>query len=293
MSSGRVKRSRPAGPPHGRVAAGYDAGVSQAGSGAGRVSVERRGAVAAIVLDHPARRNAISVSMWQGIADACAELGHDPAVRCVLLRGAGDEAFVSGADISEFETVRSSAEAERSYAKVSGKGVAALLRLEQPLIALIHGYCIGGGVALSLACDLRYASDRARFAIPAARLGLGYALPGIQSLVSAIGPAPAMEILFTARRYTAAEAFEMGLVNRVFPKAELEGAVEEIAAGIAVNAPLTIRAVKRATREALRDPADRDPVALQAAIDACFESVDYREGVQAFLEKRPPRFEGR
>jgi enoyl-CoA hydratase/carnithine racemase len=259
----------------------------------GKVTVERRGAVATVVLDQRERRNAISVSMWGGLERACREIAGDPALRCVIVRGAGEEAFVSGADISQFGAVRASARDERAFGDVSGRAMAALVGLEIPVVALIHGYCFGGGVALSLGCDLRYAADDALFAIPAARLGLGYGLGAVQALVDVVGPAAAKEILFTARRYRAAEAHALGLVNRVFPKGELDRAVEEIALAIAGNAPLTIRAVKRATRELARDESRRDPAALERLIAACFDSADYREGVRAFLEKRTPRFEGR
>jgi enoyl-CoA hydratase len=272
------------------------AGVStqtQPPPSSGRIELLRDGPVATIVLDHPERRNAVSVSMWRGLGAACAELKDDPEVRAVIVRGSGETAFVSGADISEFRTVRSGADAERSYGEVSGRGFAAVAALPQPVIALIHGFCIGGGVALSLACDLRYAADDARFAIPAARLGLGYGTGGLQLLIDVVGPSRAKEIFFTARRYGAREALELGLVNRVFPKADLDGAVAEIAAGIGSNAPLTIRAVKSAVREILRDPGQRDMAKVQAEIDACFDSEDYKEGVRAFLEKRPARFQGK
>ncbi len=259
----------------------------------GRVTWERRGAIAAVTLDQRARRNAISVSMWRDLERVCGEIAADPAVRCVIVRGAGEEAFVSGADISEFGAARASAAAEREFGGISGRAMAALAALPMPVIAAIHGICFGGGVALALTCDLRYAADDARFSIPAARLGLGYAFAGMRALVDLVGPARAQEIFFTARRYDAAEALGLGLVNRVYAKAELDKAVEEIALSIAGNAPLTVRAAKRAVREALRDPEHRDLAGLSRMIEACFDSADYREGVRAFLEKRAPRFEGR
>lgn len=260
---------------------------------AGRIAVEREGAIGWLVFDHPERRNAVSVSMWEALPGAVRELEDDPEVRVVALRGAGDVAFVSGADISEFGQVRTGAEAAADYEATTARAFGALVQCAKPVLAMIHGFCVGGGMATALAADLRYAADDAVFAIPAARLGLGYHAGGIQALMQLVGPSAAKEIFFTARRYRADEALRLGIVNRVFPKGELEERVREIAAGIAGNAPLTLRSVKLVARELSRDPAARDPEAMASSIRACFESDDYREGVRAFLEKRPPRFEGR
>jgi enoyl-CoA hydratase/carnithine racemase len=259
----------------------------------GRIHVEKEGALGWLIFDHPERRNAISHEMWLALPGAAGTLGRDPEVRVVLLRGAGEVAFVSGADISEFEGMRTGADAASAYEETTGRAFGALANLDKPVIAMIHGFCVGGGMATALAADLRYAADDAVFAIPAARLGLAYHAGGIQALEQLVGPSTAKEILFGARRYPAAEARALGLVNRVFPKADLEREVREIAAGIAANAPLTLRSVKILVRELGRDVASRDRAAMSESIQRCFESADYKEGVRAFLEKRPPRFQGR
>jgi enoyl-CoA hydratase/carnithine racemase len=246
-----------------------------------------------LVLRNPARLNAVRYEMWEALPEVVGALAADAAVRVVVLRGAGDEAFASGADITEFETHRKDATSAAAYERTNGRAFEALLALEKPLVAMIHGVCVGGGLAIAACADLRLAADDARLALPAARLGLGYHFNGVERLVNLVGPAAAAEIFFTARQYTAAEALRIGLVNQVLPKQDLEALTARYAAGIAANAPLTIRAAKRAIAEALRAPAERDLAGLRRMIAGCYESADYAEGVRAFLDKRRPRFQGR
>ena len=258
----------------------------------GEVRIERDGPIARFVFDHEQRRNAITGDMWEAIPDAVAELEADPEVRVVVMRGAGSEAFVSGADISEFEQTRTG-NAGREYDAMTARAFAALQSLAKPLIASIHGFCIGGGAAIALTADLRYAADDARFAVPPARLGLGYHTAGIRALIRVVGFSETADLLFTARRVPADEARHIGLVNEVFAKDVLDEAVDHVAHTIADNAPLTIRSAKITLQELAKLETERNIDRINESIERCYQSEDFKEGVRAFLEKRKPRFQGR
>ena len=258
-----------------------------------KMLAEKDGAIGRLIFNNPARHNAVSLEMWQGVAQIMAEFEADDAIRVIVLSGAGGKAFVSGADISEFKEKRSNEEAAAEYAKISEAARVKLQETLKPTIAMIRGYCIGGGLATALACDLRIAAVGSRFGIPAAKLGLGYAYDGIAKLIGVVGPAFAREIFYTARQFTAEEALQMGLVNRVVPSDELEGYVKTYCDTIAANAPLTIRAAKQIVREALKDESKRDMELCRRVVAECFASEDYAEGRTAFMEKRRPVFKGR
>jgi enoyl-CoA hydratase len=259
----------------------------------GRMSAERDGAVGWMIFDHPERRNAVTQEMWLQIGEILEDFAKDEAVRVVVLKGAGDKAFVSGADISQFGAQRRNAAEVAASNRLTDAARQALATFQKPTIAMIQGYCLGGGLAIALMCDLRFASENSTFGIPAARLGVGYAAQSIGSLQALVGPAYTREILFTGRRFSAEEALRMGLINHLLPTDELAIYVLDYAKLIAANAPLTIHAAKLASTELLKSEAERDLAAVQRAVEACFDSADYREGRTAFMEKRPPQFKGR
>ena len=258
-----------------------------------KMIAEKDGAIGRLIFNNPARHNAVSLDMWEAVARIIDDFDADERVRVIVVTGAGGKSFVSGADISEFKERRANEEAAAAYAQISEAARRKLQDTLKPTIAMIRGYCIGGGLAAALACDIRIAAEGARFGIPAAKLGLGYAYEGIAKLIGIVGPAFAREIFYTARQFTAAEALAMGLVNRVVPEDELEGYVKNYCDTIAVNAPLTIRAAKQIVREALKDESQRDMELCRRVVAECFASEDYAEGRTAFMEKRRPVFRGR
>lgn len=248
------------------------------------------GAVATLTFNNPERHNAISLQMWGDAATALERFASDPKLRVVILTGAGGKSFVSGADISEFDSSR--ADGPDSLRAVTERFWQALLNHPRPTIAKIRGYCIGGGVNIAACCDLRVCTDASRFAVPAAKLGLGYGITLTRRLMDLVGPQFAAEILLTARQFSAAEALQMGLVNRVAPDSDIETYVAQLAEMIAGNAPLTMQATKRIIRELLNEAGERNLAACEALIKQCFDSEDYREGRRAFMEKRKPVFSG-
>jgi enoyl-CoA hydratase/carnithine racemase len=245
-----------------------------------------------LTYNNPARRNAMTFDMQAAVPRILDVFAADPGVRVVVVTGAGDKAFVSGADISEFSQKRTAAEARAAYDVVLGEAWAAWRDVPVPVIAMIRGFCIGGGLLTAMKADIRVAAEGSVFAVPAARLGLGLTYDSAAELAQLVGPAWAAELTFSARHVGAAEAQRIGLVNHVVAPDELEPKVRELAGTIAGNAPLTVRALKAALREARRDPGDRDLDAIAAMVDACYRSADYLEGQAAFAEKRAPRFRG-
>ncbi|OWT77639.1 MULTISPECIES: enoyl-CoA hydratase [unclassified Achromobacter] len=256
------------------------------------IIVEKRGNAGWITFNDPDRHNAVSYAMWEAIPPALQAFQDDPDIRVVVLTGAGEKSFVSGANISQFDKLRSGEEAVQAYERVAEAAQLALYDYDKPTIARIRGYCIGGGLNIALCCDLRVASDDSSFSIPAGKLGLGYRMTAIRNLVTAVGPANALEIFLTANRFKAAQARELGLLHKVTAAAELDAALETYITQIAANAPLTLRAGKKMIRQMQQLGPEVDQDAMTRLVLQCFESNDYREGRKAFAEKRTPVFNG-
>ena len=252
----------------------------------------KEGALGWMIFNRPERHNAVSTEMWRVVPDIIAGFDDDPEVRVIVITGAGERAFIAGADISQFERNRATPEDSAKNTEIGTRGRAAIGNAKKPTIAMIRGYCLGGGMAVALHCDLRIAAEDARFGVPAAKLGNGYGYAGAKLICERIGAAFGKEMLFTGRQFDAQEALRMGLVNRVVPVAELEARVRSTADDIARNAPLTVAATKLAFNAAQQDPSERDLAAVQAAVDKCVASEDIKEGRRAFMEKRRPAFRG-
>jgi enoyl-CoA hydratase/carnithine racemase len=255
--------------------------------------VEKRGAVGWIIFNQPAKRNAINGAMWRGIAPAMAQLDADAEVRCVAFRGAGTEAFASGADISEFEEIRAQKSSVAEYDGLLDQVLHSIQDARKPSVAMIYGFCMGGGLEVALACDLRYCGQSAQFGIPAAKLGLAYNIEGHNRLVQTVGHARAREIMFLGRRYSADEGLAMGLVNQVFKDEALEDEVMNIISTLCENAPLSIANSKTIIEEYAKSSGTPDQARMAAAIERCAKSDDYQEGRGAFMEKRKPVFKGK
>jgi enoyl-CoA hydratase len=258
-----------------------------------RVNTWLDGTTLYIEFNNPARHNALSVDMWEAVPTLLALAENDARVRLVVFKGAGTKAFVSGADISQFEDMRAAKEAVTRYEAMAEAALMGIYNFAKPTLACIQGYCIGGGVNVAISCDMRISTAEAVVSIPAGRLGLGYRYSAMKNLVDLIGPGAAKDLFFTARRIDGVEAHRLGLVSRICPAAELPTLLAEYTGALAQNAPLTIQAAKAITREVLKTSTDANLAHCQALIRGCFESADYAEGRTAFMEKRQPVFTGK
>lgn len=245
-----------------------------------------------MTFNNPEKHNAVSFEMWEAAERILDDFINNPEVRVIVLTGAGGKAFVSGADISKFESERASEEAVAKYNALVDKVYTQIYQMKKPTIAMIRGYCIGGGLNLAICCDMRFATESSKFALPAAKLGLGYGYNGLRRYIETIGAPATKEIFFTARQFTAAEAYRWTMINEIIPDADLETHVMGVANMIADNAPLTIATIKASTVEILKNDADQDIAKCDAMVAACFASADYKEGRKAFAEKRKPQFTG-
>jgi enoyl-CoA hydratase/carnithine racemase len=258
-----------------------------------KIIAKKENGIGWVIINNPEKRNAMSLEMYEAMAAALKSYATDPEVRVVILKGEGGKSFISGADISQFKERRATLEQVRAGEAISEANNKALRECPKPTIAMIRGFCMGGGLGTAIVCDIRIASDDSQFGVPAAKLGVGYRFNGIRRLAEVVGPQFTAEIFYTGRRFSAQEAYDMGLINRMVPAADLEKYVLDFATTLAGNAPLTLKAVKQCLIELKKDPADRDLDLCQKAVEDCFASQDYIEGRNAFMEKRKPAFKGK
>lgn len=258
-----------------------------------KVWLDSDGSTLNIQFNNPERHNALSVDMWEAVTPLLSQAELDSDIRLVVFSGAGEKAFVSGADISQFEDMRAAKEAVTRYEMMAEQALMGIYNFSKPTLACIRGYCIGGGVNVAMSCDIRIASEDAVFSIPAARLGLGYRYSALKNLVDLVGPAVAKDLFFTARRIDAQEANRVGLITRVTSAEKLEDLLIEYKQALAANAPITVCAGKSIIREILKPSPEIDYEHCRTLIKNCFESEDYAEGRRAFMEKRKPVFRGK
>jgi len=255
--------------------------------------VSKENGVGTILFNNQDRRNAMTFDMWEGLPVVLDDFMNSPEVRVIVVAGAGGKAFCAGADISQFEKNRSSEDSVAIYNAAVEKASDALATSAKPTIAMIEGFCVGGGLGLALCCDIRIANDLSSYAVPAAKLGLGYRGDGLKRLVDVVGPSFAKEIFYTARQFTAQEALTMGLINRLTPRSVLKAYVDDYTAMIAANAPMTIFAAKTVIDELIKPESQQDNELSDKVVEDCFASEDYKEGRKAFMEKRKPNFQGK
>ena len=258
-----------------------------------KIIAKKENGIGWVIITNPEKRNAMSIEMYEAMAAALKSYATDPEVRVVILKGEGGKSFISGADISQFKERRSTLEQVRAGEAISEANNKALRECPKPTIAMIRGFCMGGGLGTAIVCDIRIASDDSQFGVPAAKLGVGYRFNGIRRLTEVVGPQFTAEIFYTGRRFSAQEAYDMGLINRMVPAADLEKYVLDFATTLANNAPLTLKAVKQCLIELKKDPAERNLDLCQKMVEDCFTSQDYVEGRNAFMEKRKPAFKGK
>ena len=259
----------------------------------GKVVAKKEGPLGRLIFDNPKKHNAMSQAMWDGLADTMEAFDADDEVRVVVLHGAGDKAFVSGADISKFDSERANMDRIKAYSASVNRGYGSVQRALKPTIAKINGYCYGGGMGIAVCADLRICSDNASFCIPASKLGVGYGHENTKVLMDLVGPAYTKEIFYSARRFSAEEAHHMGLVNSIVPRDELDNYVAEYVETMAGNAPLSLKTTNLIVNELLKAEGERDIALCQQLVDECAGSSDIEEGRRAFMEKRKPKFAGR